>query len=515
MGDHGVFGYAFEGGTVDPADRRLSELLAASTEAALDRAQRRETLTLYEDVLEAVQGMVFAVDPEGRFTLVTDPLAERLGRDRSELEGEYFAAGFTEAGVERAQWEFDRLTSGYGDAATFETELVTDDDGTIPVEIEGSLLPRGDDHRSGAVGVIRDRTELERTQDRLERERDRFSKLFEYLPDPINEVEFTDDGAVIRDANPAFEETFGYDREALADSPADRYLEAPAGDGSSNDIDERARNGEIVTEEIRRLADDDVRDFLFRGIPYRTDGRTQALGVYTDITDQKRRQRRLGVLNRVLRHNVRNEMTVVIGYAELLEAELGDDDRLGRAVEELHDAAREVSMISQQAREIEKVIQSDRQEPTDVGAVAAAAAEQWRSEHPEASVTTDLPEGLSASAGEGLELAVGNLVGNAVEHNPGDEPRVHVDAVSTGDGEVAVRVADDGPGIPDHERSVVTGDREVTQLEHGSGLGLWIVKWVAEAYGGRVEFGESDLGGAAVSVVLPAAEGQVGVAAED
>jgi signal transduction histidine kinase len=66
-----------------------------------------------------------------------------------------------------------------------------------------------------------------------------------------------------------------------------------------------------------------------------------------------------------------------------------------------------------------------------------------------------------------------------------------------------VTVADDGPGIPEHELAVLTGDEPITQLSHGSGLGLWLVIWLAESYGGHVRFGDD--GGTTVTVTIPRA----------
>ena len=49
----------------------------------------------------------------------------------------------------------------------------------------------------------------------------------------------------------------------------------------------------------------------------------------------------------------------------------------------------------------------------------------------------------------------------------------------------------------------MTGDAERTRTRHGSGLGLWLVKWVAERSGGELSFGESEYGGNVVQVRLP------------
>ena len=83
-----------------------------------------------------------------------------------------------------------------------------------------------------------------------------------------------------------------------------------------------------------------------------------------------------------------------------------------------------------------------------------------------------------------------SVVGDAVAVDPSPET-------------VSITVTDDGPGIPDHELDVLTGSEPITQLSHGSGLGLWLVVWVTESYGGTVSFEESDEGGAKITLRVP------------
>ncbi|MCU4925783.1 hypothetical protein OB905_07270 [Halobacteria archaeon AArc-dxtr1] len=49
---------------------------------------------------------------------------------------------------------------------------------------------------------------------------------------------------------------------------------------------------------------------------------------------------------------------------------------------------------------------------------------------------------------------------------------------------------------------MITGDDEITELRHGSGLGLWLVKWTVETFGGELSFVRSRAGGSRVQIRL-------------
>jgi len=108
-------------------------------------------------------------------------------------------------------------------------------------------------------------------------------------------------------------------------------------------------------------------------------------------------------------------------------------------------------------------------------------------------------------ATERLRLALREIGANAAQH--GDSLEVTYTVEMTGDGEVAVRVQDGGPGLPDMERRVLEAGRE-TPLEHGSGLGLWLINWIVTGLGGEVTTTVDD--GTTVTVRMsPATDGTV------
>jgi len=553
LGERGVLSVgATEADAFDTQDRSLAEILGSNAAVALDRVAYEEELVQYRTVLENVQDMVYVVDEDERFSLVTDPLAEWLGYDREELVGahpsvildegatEDFEAAIadiwydaadraevggetgtnagaptdtgTESGTESgtppdstagsAGTRTDS-TAGSAGTRTVEVEFHTTDGETRPATVDVSLLPV-EEGFAGSVGVVRDRSELREARAKLQTQRDRFSYLFDNLPDAVVEGELDERGSDspdVTDVNDAFVDVFGYEPETVVGETLDEFVLPPDDRDEGADIDRRIAAGEVVQREVRRLTAGGYRDFLFRGIPYDTSGEyTHGFGIYTDITEQKERERRLEVLNRVLRHNLRNDLNVVLGYAEMLSNRT-NDDTIAEWADTLREKASEVATLGDRVRSLDQRMRrgSARDDDVDIAAAVDDAVETFRADHSDAAVETDVP--AVSVVGDGrLSLALSELLHNSAEHADSDV-RVRITATCE-DRRVALRVADDGPGIPDHEQSIVTESDEITQLNHGSGLGLWIVKWVCDSCGGRLHFEESDLGGTAVVLSL-------------
>ena len=218
--------------------------------------------------------------------------------------------------------------------------------------------------------------------------------------------------------------------------------------------------------------------------------------VFQDVTRERRREQRLDVLNRVLRHNLRNKMTAVAGNAELI-ADRSDDDRLADIADIIDSSARELIDIGEKARTFEQCRRDGpRYQSVDLDAVLTDAVADYREAAARIDVTVD-GDAAPVTDPELLRMVVANLVENSADHV--DEPTVSVTATVDG-GELRVTVADDGPGIPDGELAPLDAGTE-TQLEHATGIGLWVVQWSADSLGGTVSFDTDD--GTVVTVRLP------------
>lgn len=500
LGEHGVLAVGTGSVTdVGESDVQLAEILTANASAAFERTAREETLELYRTVVDNVREMVYVLDENARIVLVSRQIVEASGYDRNELVGEHVSKFIDEEGFERGTELVTELyTSGDDGSRTYRTVGSRADGTSVPIEVEVSLLPSDDGEFRGTIGAVRDISDLVETEEQLAQERDRFRSLFEHLPDPIVDARFEGDEPVVDTVNPAFERVFGHDMNAIEGRSINDVLVPAEDEGSGRELDRRTFAGDDgpVSAEVRRETADGDRHFLFRGIPYRTDERgTHAFGIYTDITDQHDRERHLQVLHRVLRHNLRTDMGVVIGYLDQLDDRLDEPDDHA-LIDRVTGRAEDVARLADKVHQLEQVIQQDTDltpGPTDVVERLAPLVDGLRDCYPRAIIEVDAPETAVAHADERLDLAIENLVENGIQHTHATDPRVGVHVATDGAG-VDIHVTDDGPGIPAHERAFLTGDRDVSQVEHGDGLGLWVVNWVVRSLGGEVSFGDPEVG---------------------
>lgn len=222
-----------------------------------------------------------------------------------------------------------------------------------------------------------------------------------------------------------------------------------------------------------------------------------------DVTQRQIRQQQLAVLNRVLRHNLRNKLTVVKGSAKAA-AEAGEESiNLTRIV----DAADDLVRLSERAKTIDQYMQDGQQLETSVEItdVLRRVVDDASESHPGVDFEVDLPDAATIETSEAVfERVVANAVENAAVHNDLTDPWVAVSLSVRTESEnpLCIEIRDNGPGIPDHELEVIENGTE-TALEHGSSLGLWVLTWGVRFLGGDLEFEERSPNGTAVRLLFP------------
>ncbi|MGB9985490.1 ATP-binding protein [Salarchaeum japonicum] len=226
--------------------------------------------------------------------------------------------------------------------------------------------------------------------------------------------------------------------------------------------------------------------------------------VLQDVTDAQTRKQRLEVLNRVLRHNLRNDLDAIRAFAEALSDDTVDDPAF--VAERIQRTSRDLVDLGTTVERAERILTGDtlHHQEVAVPALITDVADDVRDRtdcHIEYDSPTESERGPHLTTDRDvLRIILHELIENAVEHTDSDTPTVTITTTQTTHG-VRVSVRDYGPGIPERERAVVQ-DGEETPLEHGTGVGLWFVSWAVTRLGGDLSFRDVDPG-SCVQVTLP------------
>jgi signal transduction histidine kinase len=201
------------------------------------------------------------------------------------------------------------------------------------------------------------------------------------------------------------------------------------------------------------------------------------------------------VLQRILRHNIRNNLNIITGNLELADEKITDTEASQR-LRTAEETAADLLVMSEKVRTLEGIeLDETVPEPVDVVPLVNSASEQITRKYPSISIETDVPEQCMAQAGPSLKYVCGEVLENSVEHYDESletlEIMIGVDKLNE---KVRIEIRDNGPGIPESELDTLERGQE-TPLAHGSGIGLWLVKWVCDQYHGESSLNaEPDIG---------------------
>jgi PAS domain S-box-containing protein len=238
--------------------------------------------------------------------------------------------------------------------------------------------------------------------------------------------------------------------------------------------------------------------------PVHQDGElTHFLGFQRNVSASRAQQNQLAVLDRVLRHNLRNRLNVVLGHAETLT------DGTSTEAVPLHagsicKTATELLALSEKTRRFRTAVEADAETTAtvDLGGLVEDCLGPLREEWPAASFECTVDETARVQSGNAIRFAVTELLTNAVDHTESGTPQVTIEA-TTADGEVEIRISDTGPGIPADERQAFD-DMTETPTDHAIGIGLWLVRWAVDSAGGDLEYEGRDPHGSRITIRLPA-----------
>jgi signal transduction histidine kinase len=217
----------------------------------------------------------------------------------------------------------------------------------------------------------------------------------------------------------------------------------------------------------------------------------------------------------IISHELRTPLTEIITAASILDGryvgELTDEqqhylDVIRHSAEHLNDLIRDLLAFSQLEAEVTQILR----EPTGLNELVGAALDFHRSriDSKRISISLELDPGLPPIAVDRGKIlrVLSNLISNAVNFT-GEGGTIRI-GTERADGELLVRIADSGSGIPKEKQphifdSFYQADDPLVREIGGLGIGLAYARRIVEAHGGRISFESTEGVGSVFSVALP------------
>lgn len=316
---------------------------------------------------------------------------------------------------------------------------------------------------SPAVGTLGERTVLRETDD---------------------VVLVVDDRDKLVSLNEAAVETLGVGRPAAFERPLSSLI------GHGTETLQSKETVSLDTTDGTRRYDPQVAVLSRRG------RELGALLSLRDVTARELREQRLSVLNRVLRHNLRNKLEVVKTHTEIIHEEL--DGEYETHTETLAETTDDIADLGRNARRIDQFVASDSgATAVDIVSAIEETLAAVDTDDTDVDITVDAPVSAPVETNRrALTAALRSALENAVTYaETAAEVTVERDGTDW-----RVLIVDDGPGIPSSELDSLDDGVE-TPLSHGTGLGLWQLKWAVTTLGGQLSFDTAD--GTTVEMTVP------------
>ena len=334
-------------------------------------------------------------------------------------------------------------------------------------------------------------------------------------------VIITDTDGTIEYVNRGFEQQSGYsDEEVLGKTPnllnsgkhddsffADLWETITSGEKWRGEVINERKDGEqyVVDQVVMPITGPEHKPEQFVAVNHEI---TELRELANSLNEQRKQ---LELLNRVLRHDIRNDMSVILGWMETLDAHVDSEgeevlDRVltsGQHVVELTDIAKTIVEAIFEGEDISL-------EPIELATLLETVIETRKETFDQATIRMDgHPPMVTVEANEMLSAIFRNLISNAVQHNDADEPMVSISS-QVDDDSVRIRVADNGPGIPDAQRDQIFASDEKGLDSQGTGMGLYLVTNLVDMYDGSVWIEHNEPRGAVFVVELPTSNSSSG-----
>ncbi|WP_415382257.1 ATP-binding protein [Halosimplex sp. TS25] len=218
--------------------------------------------------------------------------------------------------------------------------------------------------------------------------------------------------------------------------------------------------------------------------------------------DLETRKEMIELYDRLLRHDIGNDLQIIAGFADVVADEVEDEQAAEYVAKIERAAANSVDLVERVGDLVSTLEAQCEPEARDLRALLERSVEDATDQHESLSVAFDPADfDYRVYAGDLIDSVFGNVLSNAAVHNDG-AVTVRLIAVESTSDDVTVALADDGAGIPPDIRGDIFEMGVKGADSDGTGFGLGFVRALTESHGGTVAVGESDAGGAEFQITL-------------
>lgn len=220
-------------------------------------------------------------------------------------------------------------------------------------------------------------------------------------------------------------------------------------------------------------------------------------------TDLEKRKEMLEVYDKLLRHDLGNDLQVITGFSDAVLSMLSEDEPVREHVEKINSTAQNsAALISKVGQTVTTLQKESEPEVKHLGALLSRAVESTEQKFEHLSIEFD-PSAFEYEvyAGDLLESVFSNILSNAAVHN---DRQIHVTVAADEPAPetVRIRLSDDGSGIDDAVREDIFEMGKKGPESDGTGFGLGLARSLVESYGGAIDVQESESGGAEFRITL-------------
>ena len=484
------------------------------------------SLDAYRSVVDAIDDVVFRLDPAGRWIFLNPAWQRITGASVGRTLGRSFLDSIHPDDRHAHALQLHRLISGTVESLRLELRFLKSDGSTCWVQLNGRRTV-DDDTFTGVSGTLHDITDRKHIENTLALSELRFKAVFEHAG--VGILVALPDGRLLS-VNPALERMLGYRDSALRGRPLVEVA-APESKSTFRDAMESLLTGrkEECKIELRcRTRTDASLDVQFHGSLIRDNDLQPLLivGLLEDLSERKATEQRLvkakeeaesvarlksALLNNVS-HEVRTPLTTIIGYATLLAEEVPEDLREfahtislgGQRLLDTLNAVLELARLESNPSPSNLILLDVALEVAQVLDLVLPLADQKGLE-----VRIALPdEPLNVLAdGNSLLRVLNNLLSNAVKFTEHGYIEVAVDASPD---QVWIAVTDTGVGIseeflPQLFKEFRQESSGLGRSHEGSGLGLAISRRLVDQMGGTLQVSSRKGEGSTFTITLPRA----------